>query len=307
MWLALALLACSGDDTTTDTTPTVDTALPFVEDVFLQTVHPKVDILWAVDAAWDGELDDMVVTSAMETLLLAGTDFRMGVLDTTETTNEKGLILKKWEAWPVPAGAFSLGTAGGPPLVRESIYTALELRKDVGLNREFRRTDAHLYLLVFTEVDDGSDDDPIGRRDFLDWARALNSDSVRLGAITTADASTSWSNLAEDLGDPGVIFEAGSFRKGVDTLMRDAIGQKVQFTLSQVPTDPPEELVVSVREQETVYEIEADYAYDPTANTVTFNKYVPPPGAEIRVRYLVDEPVEPTTPEETGATSTAAR
>lgn len=298
MWLALALLACSGDDETTDTT-TADTGVPYVEDVFVQAVKPKVDILWLVDAAWDEELDEPVVESAIETLLLAGTDYRMGVLDVTETGSEKGLILKKWESWPTPAGAFSLGTAGGPPLVREAVYTALELRKEVAQNKDFRRTDAHLYLLVFTESDDASDDDPIGRRDWLDWARALNSDSVRLGAITTGAAAGSWSALSEDLGEPGVIFEAGSFRRGVDTLMRDAIGQRTTFALTQTPSEPPTEVVVVVRERPETFEVDDDVVYDPTANTVTFSQYVPPPGAEIRVRYRVDAPVVTTPTDDT--------
>ncbi len=309
MWMALLLAACSGDDEPTPT-PTADTATTtapqLVQDVFIQTIVTPLDILWVVDGTWTDGLTalDEALDDGMETLLLADPNWRMGVLAADTSSNQtRGVIRSVFESWPLPPtqDPFSVSSAG-PPRVREAIWTAFEERLEK--NEEFLRPEADLYVLVYTDREDQTVDDVISELDFVEWFEALElSQDKRIGVLTTSDTGPAWRQITNTTG--GTVFEAGGFKRGLETLLLDAMRQEKEFRLSRIPAAPPEEVIVVVRERGTVYEIDDDYTYLPDSNKIAFDRYVPPPGAQIRIEYYEyvegQEPTEPTEPTTTGS------
>jgi hypothetical protein len=283
-----ALVACSGDDTTTPTTePTTDdTGLELVEDVFLQELITPVDILWVVDPGWDDGMEAFAeaIENGYETLLVTDASWRFGVLDasTDPTSQGFGLIGAKFETYPPPANAFELGTADGPPHVRDVVYAALQQRLEHQANVEFLRPEAHLYVLAFTDEEDASADVAVkSSAAWHAWFEALQpSESKRLGAITEQEVANYWNTHAVGAS----VFQAGSFRAGIPAQLRDAIGQRIEFTLSQVPSGPLAKVSVVYREREEIF-VEPAFTFSNTRNSISFTDYVPPPDSEIRVSY----------------------
>lgn len=308
--LALALVACGNDDDTatdtdTDTQEPVDTDSPLVEDVFPQDLITPVDILWLVDPGWEEGMANLeeAIDEGYETLLLADPDWRFGLLDATidPQTSQFGLIGSKYETWPPPSSAFDFGAPDGPPRVRDTLYAALELRRDHEQNVEFLRSDAHLYVLVYTDREDASADAELTRPEWRTWFEALQpSDSKRLGALVHDDVRGYWDNQL--VGDATVYTanKPGDFRKGVPAMLREAMGQRTEFTLTHLPTAPIAEVKVVYREHQQIFE-EGEYSFSTSTNAIVFEDFVPPVGSEVHVSYegvplTAEEPAPGTTP-----------
>ncbi|MEZ4235859.1 MAG: hypothetical protein R3F59_06790 [Myxococcota bacterium] len=288
-------LGCNGDkDTTTGDTAPTDTGPTEVVDLLPQTVVEAVDILFVLDATWaDGlaALDENVLDHGFETLLLADPNWRVAMIDPAAAGNSFGVLGPKFETWPFPQDPFGLPTHAGESKVRQAIYTALELRKELEQNSTFLRGDSDLYVIVFTDGKDATDDvsDGISQRDFAQWLQALKPDNqVRLGAITTPERAEYWGN--HTVGD-GLVFEVGSFRRALEEQFREAIDQKVTFQLNYTPTEPPATADVIYRNHRTVYELEQDYTYDDLTNTITFIDVVPRVESVVRVIYETEDAV----------------
>jgi hypothetical protein len=296
--LSVSLVACNGDDDTTPTTPTDDTGAELTHDVIVQELVSPIDILWVVDPGWNEGMDGLeeALESGYETLLLADPSWRFGALDATvdPASNQFGVITSKFETWPPPANAFNFGTADGPPHVRDVIYAALELRREQQANAEFIRSDAHLYVLVYTNKEDQSEDEAVkSRAAWRDWFAGYQpSDSARLGGVVDGDVTNYW---REQIVGDATIFTAGSLRSGVPTQLREAMGQKTEFVLSQVPTAPLTKVSVVYREREEIFE-EPAFTFSNSRNSVTFTEYVPPPDSEVHVIYASDPALAETTP-----------
>ncbi len=296
LFILSALVACKGDDPA-DTGVAPDSGPVDFVDVIRQELITPVDILWVIDSSWaDGktELQDQeLMNSTFETLLLADPSWRMGILDSAASNLSFGLIRDKFETWPYPAGAFDLPNSSNPPKTRDAIYTALDLRLEQPQNKEFIRSNAHLYVLVFTDEDDDASEE-ITENAFQEWLRDFQpSNSKRLSVITVSDKRDYWAE--QTVG--GIVYTVGTnFEKAIDTMFLDAMGQRTTFPLSYVPVEPPAVVTVVYREHGTDYTIDLDYQYDAEANTISFDKVVPPPGAEIRVAYQTEDDVVELTP-----------
>jgi len=297
--LAVVLIGCNGgkSDHTGDTGPATPPGPAEITDSYTQTITSPVDMLWVIDRNWsDGlaALDEDLLDYEFQLLLLADPSWKMGMLDSTTENQNDGIIYPQFSTWP---NQNPIGTKPpqGPSKVREAIHLALELRKDNHLNQDFIRPGAGLYVIVFTDAEDASQDPPpgtgvtsqISQKDFNTWFEGYTpSATKRLSVITTTDAKKYWSKHLEG---GGILYEVGSFRKAVQTLFLDAIGQKTVFQLSQVPADPPETVTVTYRNHDTDYALGDDYSYDPVTNTISFDKLIPPPDAIISITYLPED------------------
>jgi len=307
--LAAVLIGCNGDKGTHtgDTAPTTTPAPVEVVDSYTQTLNSPVDILWVLDRNWtDGlsALDADLLNYEFQLLLLADPSWKIGILDSTAQGQSDGIISPQLATWP---NGNPIGTKPpqGPSKIRESIHLALELRKDNQINRDFVRPGADLYVIVFTGAEDASQDPPpgtgvtseISQKDFNTWFEGFQpSATKRLSVITTSDATKYW---GKHLQGGGILYEVGSFRKALQTLFLDAIGQKTVFPLSQVPATPPDTVVVRYRQHDTDYVLGADYSYDPATNTIAFDKVIPPPGAIVEITYLPADEATQTSPTST--------
>ncbi|HHO49516.1 MAG TPA: hypothetical protein ENK18_01285 [Deltaproteobacteria bacterium] len=302
MVLALALAACTHEDDN-PTSPTGDTGEDLrVEDVFVQTILDPVDILWVLDPTWPDGTD--ALKEAMEvgytTLLMADPSWRIGVMSSDAGTQQnRGLIRGVHETWPAQPGAYDV-LGSGPSKVRLGIKTAFDDRWS--RNQDFLRPEADLYIIVATNKPDQTTDNDLTNDDFLAWLRDLeHTQSTRISAITISapNVYNHWADLAAETG--GVVFSVGSFQRGIETLFLDAIGQKKEFVLSEIPAERPEEVTVVYREHPTLYTIDDDFEYIASTNSIRFLGEAPRVDAQIRIAYerLPDAPAEETSPEET--------
>lgn len=268
-----------------------------------QNLISPIDILMVFDGSWDGmfnQLDDTdsdIRDEIYSTLLEADPNWRIGILDSTVGGQQFGIIRDKFETYPAPASAFRVPNPSSPSKVRQAVYTALELRRELPDNVEFLRPDAHLYVLAVTDNEDASDDDPeaISKNDFEDWfAELAPSKTQRLGTLTIPDRADYWRNHVVD----GAVFEGDAFPRGFETMLLDAIGQKKTFPLSHVPINDPEIVNVVYRDHKTEYVHGDDFTYEEEANTITFRVEVPPVGSVVEIPYLTADVID-----DTGATT----
>lgn len=285
----LVLAACGGDSEPTDTGDTVDSGPRAYTDVFEQTLLSPVDILWVIDSSWQKGTDDLtseLLNNSFETLLLADPSWRIGVLDSAARGSSFGLIRGTFETFPYPPAVFNLPDPAEDSKPRDAIYTALDLRLEQPQNKEFLRSDAHLYVLVYTDKEDASTE--IDKDTFDQWLRDLQpSNSKRLSALTTPERSGYWADRTVD----GQVVEAGALRPAIERAFREAMGQRISFTLTYAPLEPPQTVSVIIREHAKEYVAETDFTYDADARTLTFDELVPPPGAQIVVEYETDDEV----------------
>lgn len=285
MVLALALAACTNNNDST--VPTADTSEDLsVEDVFVQTLVDPIDILWVLDPTWPDGIN--ALTDALEigytTLLLSDPAWRIGVMSSDAGTQQnRGAIRGVHETWPAQPDAYNV-SGGGPSKVRLGIKTAFDDRW--ARNQEFLRPEGDLYVIVATNKPDQTTDNDLTNEAFLTWLRDLeHTQSVRIGAITVSAPNVydHWEALANETG--GAVFDVGSFDRGVETLILDAIGQKREFVLTQVPAAPPEEVTVVYRERPTIYTLNEGFEYIASTNSIRFLGEVPRVEAQIRIAY----------------------
>jgi hypothetical protein len=219
----------------------------------------------------------------------------MGVLDATASGTKFGIIGTKFETWPPPSNAFRVPNPQGPPKIRQSVYTALELRKEQNGNKDFLRTDGNLYIVAFTDKSDATDmgSDGIPLAEFNAWLDTLApSASARFAVFTTASKRDYWLERAHN----AIVYDAGGFPAGMEQIILDAVGQTRTFVLNYTPTAPPPIAQVVYHEHGTNYELDVDYTYDPETNSITFEKVLPRVGSSVRVVYLtLDEVITTTT------------
>ncbi len=288
MLLLTALLACTGDGSTTtpQPDPTGDTGevQPFVEDRFDQDIVEPVRIAFVVDPSWvDGvnSIED-ALEPAIDDFLYANPQHKFAVLNADVSGNGSGLFKTGWIGWPVPPSALNFGPPGGPPAPRQSIYASIEQRGED--NDEFLDGGKNLHFVILIDKPDGSDDERQTLEEFLEWAEDVPTyDSLKVSAIIPADQIDNYKDLVNQT--DGVLYDVGSFQTALITILRDAIDLRTTFALSEEPRTPPEELDVIISDVPFVFAIDEDYAYDPAANSITFVDFVPPPGSTVRVRY----------------------
>ncbi|MCA9492016.1 MAG: hypothetical protein KC621_18915 [Myxococcales bacterium] len=290
MWLALAI-GCSGTDGSTHSAvpvPTADTG-PYVDmvtDLFTQELVNEVDILWMVDSDWN--TGNSALGPGMdridETLLLNDVSWRMGVIDTTASGIDWGVIGAKWQTWPTPNNVFRFGPSGPGSRVRQTLFTAFDLKKDNPENEDFLRSTADLYVLVVTDRRDESSVSGVSDDQWNDWFAALEpSEEKRMGVVTVATEEKYWKKLAVNAD----VRYGAALDRIYDEMILDAIHLKTTFQLTQTPTKPPRKVEVIHRDHATVYRIDRDYTWDSETNSFTFRTVRPPDESIIRVTYEV--------------------
>lgn len=173
--LATALVGCGSDigvDPVDDTGPPV--ALVPVQETFVQRPLPAVDLLLVVDdTASMGQEQEALseefpkLASALEA---AGVSWQLGVVTTDMSGPQAGWL--RGSPYVLTAGvahlvddAIRVGTGGAAPEAgMAAAAAALDLATPDGPNAGFRRPDAALHVVFFSDADDASDawlgDDP---------------------------------------------------------------------------------------------------------------------------------------------------
>jgi len=288
---------------------------PFQEDAFVQQSSVESDVLFVVDNSLSMGDDQAALADNfpvfLEWFLDNPVEYHIGVVSTDTLLRSQAGVLRQADGlrWIMPglpnprqifADMVQIGTDGANiESGRDAVYTALELRHDT--NAGFVRQTADLHVIVVSDEDDRSGDDPISLRDFVAWLDGMktnarrttfssivgpeaSSDKERCGSVkpglqylevTRAVGGVEWSICTDD------------WAPMLDELGFVAAGFRSEFLLSRVPVPDTFELSVQVQDEVTHPQRDVIWVYEAGRNLVRFLTQLPPPGAIVRVRYEV--------------------
>lgn len=214
--LVAALVACGTDigvDPVHDTAPPV--ALVPVEETFVQRPLPAVDLLLVVDDTASMGQEQEALSDEFPKLAQAldavGVSWQLGVVTTDMSGPQAGWL--RGSPYVLTAGvahlvddAVRVGTGGASPEAgMAAAVAALDLATPDGPNAGFRRPDAALHVVFFSDADDASDA----------W---LGPDPPRaLVARLAAEAGPAPAVVSAVVGDPdgGCVSDKGTAQAGV--------------------------------------------------------------------------------------------
>ncbi|MBT3217832.1 MAG: VWA domain-containing protein [Proteobacteria bacterium] len=290
-------------------------------DRVVQTSIPAVDILFVIDNSCSMEDEQMKLAqnfpAFVNYFIDSGLDWHIGVVSTDmERSNHQGKLQSGGgyryidESVADPVSAFQsmakMGINGSSAESgRAAAYTALELRKD-GYNAGFSRDDAALSVVVISDEDDYSGNNPISRVEFIDWLRNIKGspnkvsfssivgppqlcwNAVETGreyiAVTDAVGGIKWSICSQD------------WAEVLDELGMQASGMEKEFFLTERPV--VESIEVRVFDEPYTFTFvyddgsgevapEKGFTYDPIRNSISFVEFVPDELAEVIIDYKI--------------------
>ncbi|MBX2800397.1 MAG: VWA domain-containing protein [Myxococcales bacterium] len=293
----------AGSSSTAPIEPTevTETQTETVTDTFEVLPH-AVDILFVVDnSASMGPAQEALLDSLprfVEELIAAELDFHLGVVTTDmEDPDQQGKLrrtddgtffvdLDTPEAVEVVQKLASVGTQGsGTERGIGAIYTALALLSST-FNEGFRRDDAWIHTLVFSDEPDATQRTLIEPAEFVQWYGGLHQEQG--GAVVSAfegwKEPTQYTQLAEQTG--GVQADLLQPTPGLRDVGGALLPPTPVFELSEQPE--PSSLAVSivtVDDAQTTAVRPSGFVHDEAANTVTLLVELPPGGVLVQVTY----------------------
>ena len=316
VWM-MVLMGCGSDhDFIGDAAPPVFDNPVDVEDEertdrFIQTPPTVVDVLFVIDdsGSMDDEQDQLAdnFPSFFNWFLGSGVDYHVGVTSTDmfnpskmgRLTSAAGVL---WidpdtpNAEAVFTDMAMLGTDGdGTESGIAAAYSALELRKD-GYNEGFLREEGSLQVVLISDEQDQSGNDPITRVEFVEFLVALEGEKEEVGFSSIVTPPGVWGPGGET---PGTNYLWVTHKVGgkqfdiresnwsglLDQLGLEALGLEREFFLSQLPVVDTIEVSEVVDGITQVFEVEDEWFYDADRNSVTFTSHIPDPYAEILIHY----------------------
>jgi len=303
---AAALVGCIdyGVDDTDDYTdvPVI------VEERFVQSAAPAVDVLWVIDNTCSMAEEQDSLASAFEGFVDAITEvdvaWQIGVITTDVSDDSAGVlqgapwVLTPQDASPVEtfSNTVQVGTSGVAP---ESGLGAAWLALNAPLrdeeNRGFRRADAGLHVIVVSDDDDDSSavlgDDP--QTAFLDFLEEEGSEvgvDVRLSAVVGDDPDGCTGARGEAL--PGTVYtQVAEASGGTVGSICDADLSGVLSDLGALSLDWQAVFTLQAAAQEDSLRVSLDgvrqdtgWVYESAPPSIVFSE-APGPDVEIRVRY----------------------
>ena len=309
-------------------------ATPIKEEIITQVTTPEVDILWIIDDSGSMAEEQQKLRDNfpefMRFFLDSGLDYHIGVVS-TDTDNNKAGKLRGAGGYtyidpntPNPIALFSdmasLGTLGSfDEKARKAAYMALTDPLVDGFNAGFYRDVASLHMIVISDENDYSGNDPT-RNEFVSWAEALKPDADRVtfsaivgpaGGCATAEAGSDYLFAVDSIGGISESICRSDWAPVLEALGMQAAGLKREYFLSEVPV--PGTIKVWVIEGDRRFDgiDEADlvggvdpgdlceatscfvYGYDEFRNSVIMRDYVPSPLADVHVSYELLEAFQP--------------
>ncbi len=286
-----------------------------VEENFLQSAAPAVDVLWVIDNTASMNREQTALADSFQAFVAAldaeAVAYQLGVVTTDVSDGQAGVLQGlPWIITPEdddPAEAFSqavhVGTDGSSPEAGfGAAWLALTEPNLSGANRGFRREDALLHVVVVSDNDDKSEallgDDPGGF--FLDFlqgeAERSGSDPIFsavagdvpsgcLGIAGRALPATAYADVVAATGGVFASICEGDMELVVEGLGTASLVYADTFLLQATPyTDTIHVWVDGDRTTDGWL-----WQADPSA--IVFSE-PPAPDAAIRVQYTVDEGLE---------------
>ncbi|RME21559.1 MAG: hypothetical protein D6798_17820 [Deltaproteobacteria bacterium] len=280
-----------------------------VVEVFHQQPLPQVDVLWVIDDTASMKDEQAAMADAfggfIDQLDQLELSWQVGVITTDGTGPDAGLL--QGNPWVIhrdledPAAAFAdavdVGTDGqSTESGLGAAWLALSEPMISTDNRGFRRPQAALHVVVLSDSDDDSVDilgeDPAGAfLDFLADEAARTGADARLSAIVGpvpegcpgASPAEIYTAVAEDSGGVVASICVADFSAVAATIADASVAWPTRFSLQAIPE--PDSVAV---EFDGTLVSSSGYEVEPAERLLVFLA-PPPPGVEIRVRYILAE------------------
>jgi len=285
--------------------------VPPKEDRIVQVTTPMVDVLWTIDNSCSMADEQSALTqnflTFMNFFLGSGLDYHVGVISTDDDDAAhqgrlQEVALARWiddetqDPISVFAGMASLGTSGhSDESGRATTYRAIELKKDT-YNDGFIREEAGLHIIVISDEQDSSSNDPISKGEFISYLNTLKptEEMVTFSSIVQppncgfcggGSAGTHYIDVTNSVG--GILWDINEpdWSTVLEQLGVQAAGLKREFFLSELPVI--DTIEVWIEENGAVFQfLEGDdWTYNVNRNSVVFNEYIPDPLSEIYITY----------------------
>jgi hypothetical protein len=300
------------------------------EDRITQVPVSSVDVLWVIDNSCsmieEQQSLEQNFDSFMQYFTASGLDYHVGVVTTDMSSNRESgrLVTDTQNSQRYIDNTFSesdaiatfgrravLGTDGdsderGKDAVRAALVDHVN-----GVNAGFYREDAALSVVVISDEPDFS---TISVNTFTQWMRGLkvSEEMVSFSSIvgplpngctppggdewSSAEAGEGYVEVTRDLGGVEWSICSPDWQGALTELGLQAAGLKREFYLSLVPVESSISVHVEPQDGEPTAPFVAgtDYTYSRARNSITFLTFVPPPLAQVVVRYevLASTPIE---------------
>lgn len=294
-----------GAPTQPQTDPTTGGSVDLVLDLFPATPVP-VDVLFVVDGSGSGLDEQARLANAfgafLASLAVSDLDYHIGVTSTTADENaavaEGRLAIVDGElfltaATADPGSVFArmvdVGTGGGIERGLASAYLAID--DPAGSNLGFYRDVAALHTVVVSDDPDQSSD-MIAPTAFVTWYDALKAedDEGIFSSVSDPPVAEVYEAVSAQVGGLALSidddWDASLAALGDATI--DVAARAADFVLAELPVEDSIEVEVEEVDGDLVpFVAGIDWTYDSSGNSVSFVGYLPPPGATVRVAYVV--------------------
>lgn len=327
------LVACGseqdlqGDVAPPDVAPTpYNGQTPVQEDVYRQVSKPEVDILWVIDNSSSMGTEQEAITKNfpvfMDFFLGSSLDYHIGVISTDmEDPAQSGRLIEaagvRWidEETPSPETVFAamagLGTGGSHS--EEGIlatYSAFELQQS--WNDGFFREASAIQIIVVSDEQDQSPEQPVTNDEFIGYLEGLRSDPelVSFSSIVSplapefpcdgaSSISSRYLRITDAIGGVEWSICDHDWIQVLELLGLQSVGLKREYFLSERPVPGTVDVTVidaagtefEFFEQDPVSGA-GDWTFSDPRNSVTFLEYVPQEGASVRITYDVLSAIE---------------
>jgi hypothetical protein len=302
---------------------------PVNVDRIVQVTERAVDVLWVIDNSCSMLEEQTGISANFESFINyfvgSGLDWHLGVVSTDMDDPQHSGRLRQAGGYKFltedtvdPVNLFgtmvNMGTNGsGTEKGRAAAYAGIGELSDTH-NADFYREDASLSVIVISDEEDQSKNNPVSLEEFKSWLTNLKSnvDMVNFSSIVCLsdsdvggvpcrhedNAGAFWANptigseyveVTDTVG--GVLWDIrdSNWTQVLEELGMQAAGLKREFFLADIPV--PQTISVWVQEPAEdggeifYFDMGQDYDYSPTRNSIKFHTFVPTPLSEVFIEY----------------------
>lgn len=279
MWVPVLLFACGGEVVPIDLHPYPHDPPPndrgtVIDRTMAATSPASVDILMAIDPALEGQVTDQL-KFLLDWLSDVDTDWRVGIVSTALGDAATAGVLAfepiDRRTDPVVIGGLSdVGPYGG--------LGATFLALQAGANGSFPNAEV-VHLVIVSSTDDRTPESLVTPDSWMAF-RDQNWPGAPLSVIAPGD-----SPVLSGVADAVLADVSERLGPAFVEIALQASGRQREFYLTRLPVQDSLEAFADDDLYGPIVLGSSEWTYNPRRNSLTFEGYVPEPGAAVELRY----------------------